>query len=174
MKPGSLRTIPLVLRLFLALFWGAVCVAFLAAPALAARGHALLSAISYSAFSTVCHQDPGRSFTLFGHALAVCHRCSGIYLGLLMVSLLPFELSFVVHAPGLRKIWIAIATAPMLLDVFLPFVGIWTNTPASRFGAGFVFGAMLASLLAPALAEFFRDAAWRRARLDGNVLGGHS
>lgn len=32
-------------------------------------------------FALVCHQQPERSFFLFGGSLAVCARCLGIYLG---------------------------------------------------------------------------------------------
>ncbi len=32
-------------------------------------------------FALVCHQQPERSFVLFGGSVAVCARCLGIYLG---------------------------------------------------------------------------------------------
>ena len=32
-------------------------------------------------FALVCHQQPERSFVLFGGNVAVCARCLGIYLG---------------------------------------------------------------------------------------------
>jgi len=87
MNLGSLRTIPVAPRLFLAALWGIICSAILAAPLLATFGHLLPAALLYSSFSPVCHQDPGRSFELLGHQLAVCHRCSGIYFGLFLASL---------------------------------------------------------------------------------------
>lgn len=42
-------------------------------------------------FSGICHQMPERSFCLWGHPLAVCARCMGIYAGFLFAVLLfPF------------------------------------------------------------------------------------
>jgi len=50
-----------------------------------------LSDALYRMFSKICHQDDARSFHLLGHKLAVCIRCSSIYIsffvGVLLVSL---------------------------------------------------------------------------------------
>jgi len=35
----------------------------------------------YSLFSRICHQDPSRSWHLAGEPLAVCTRCTSIYIG---------------------------------------------------------------------------------------------
>src|SRR5215470_15281853 len=48
------------------------CLAILAAPVF---GPSWL----YAFFSKICHQDPGRSWHLFGHQLPVCIRCASIY-----------------------------------------------------------------------------------------------
>jgi uncharacterized membrane protein len=42
-----------------------------------------LSDALYRMFSKICHQDDARSFHLLGHKLAVCIRCSSIYLSFL-------------------------------------------------------------------------------------------
>lgn len=173
MEHDTSRTIPRALRAFLALFWGGVCAGFLAAPLLEALGHSPAAAFLYALFSPVCHQNPERSFSLFGHPWAVCHRCSGIYLGLFLASFLPFELG-IVRSPNLRRLWVACATAPMLFDVFLQLTGIWSGGPASRFATGLVFGAMLSSLLAPGLVDFLKQPPWRRNRLNTGALGGLS
>lgn len=57
-----------------ALFIGSTlwCLAILAAPAL---GLPWL----YEFFARICHQDPERSWYLFGHTLPVCIRCASIY-----------------------------------------------------------------------------------------------
>src|SRR5262245_32852563 len=52
-----------------------------AAPWLLAKGQILPAALAYHAFSAVCHQLYERSFTLYGHPLGVCSRCTGIYGG---------------------------------------------------------------------------------------------
>jgi len=33
----------------------------------------------YGFFSIICHQDPERSWEIFGHSLPVCIRCASIY-----------------------------------------------------------------------------------------------
>ena len=48
------------------------CLAILAAPVL----HLPLV---YAFFSRICHQDPSRSWRLFGEPLPVCIRCTSIY-----------------------------------------------------------------------------------------------
>ena len=48
------------------------CLAIFAAPL---AGQSWL----YDFFSKICHQDPARSWRLFGHQLPVCIRCASIY-----------------------------------------------------------------------------------------------
>jgi uncharacterized membrane protein len=48
------------------------CLGILAAPAFGLPW-------VYEFFARICHQDPGRSWHIFGHALPVCVRCASIY-----------------------------------------------------------------------------------------------
>src|SRR5688572_5419416 len=52
------------------------CAAILAAPVLHLN-------YVYDLFSLICHQDPSRSWHVFGEPWALCIRCSSIYLGFL-------------------------------------------------------------------------------------------
>lgn len=174
MKRGRLRTISLLPRVLLTVLWAGLCTALVAAPWLEAHGQVRAADLLYALFSPVCHQDPARSFTLLGHQWAVCHRCSGIYLGLLLGSFLPFNLAVVMDPAYRRRLWVGCATAPLLLDVILSLAGLWTSTPGSRFITGLIFGAMLSSLLGPAFEEFIHEARWRRDRHDTRALGGLS
>ncbi len=56
------------------------CLAIVAAP----LGH---WESVYSFFSAICHQLPERSWNLAGSPLAVCIRCTSIYLGFLLGTL---------------------------------------------------------------------------------------
>jgi uncharacterized membrane protein len=174
MKKSRRAKMPLPARVFLAAFWGTVCAAIVTPPWLEAHGHSLAAALLYAFFAPVCHQNPARSFVFLGHKWAVCHRCSGIYFGLFLASLLPYDLAAVVGLPRWRRVWIVCAAAPLLLDVFLPVAGLWHSTPASRLASGLFFGAMLSSLLAPALAELVHEAPWRRTRHNADAVGGLS
>ncbi len=172
MNHTTLRKIPRAPRVLLALLWGSICAALLAAPWLASLGHARAAAVMYALFSPVCHQDPARSFAWFGHSWAVCHRCSGIYAALFLTSLWPFELSFLLNPPRRRRLWVLAATVPLLLDFFAPLAGLWINTPGSRFFTGWLFGTMLSSLLVPAVAEFIDEVRSRIRSIESDALGG--
>ncbi len=84
----------------------------------------------YSFLRSVCHQLPERSFHWLGHPLAVCQRCTGLYvgflLGLFVSASVPRFRSFLTARPRI----IALFSVPLVTDVFLP------NTPLSRFLTG--------------------------------------
>lgn len=65
-------------------------------------------------FSFQCQRAPARALLLVGQPLPVCARCFGIYLGVGLGALL---LRPRLEPRGLR-IWLAAASALMLLDVF--------------------------------------------------------
>jgi uncharacterized membrane protein len=102
------------------------------APWAKARG-LVAGPLLYLFFDSVCHQLPERSFEAFGHPLAVCHRCFGLYLGTALGLLaLPW-------LPGLRQRlmaqprWLLVALVPLVVDALL-----LPNTPVSRFVTGLI------------------------------------
>jgi uncharacterized membrane protein len=63
----------------------------MAAIAVAGQPHALTYAFAFTMYaigSVVCHQLPDRSFHVAAVALPVCARCTGIYLGAAVASML--------------------------------------------------------------------------------------
>ncbi len=148
------RTLANPARIFLIILWGVLCCLIFLAPLLAAHSnHPFFAALLYLFFAPVCHQNGARSFHIAGHALTVCHRCTGIYLGLLLGSLVPIgRLPLYSSARG-RRLLVFVSTVPLILDVALPFVGVWTNGPVSRAITGLIFGAMLSTLLVSGVAE---------------------
>ena len=114
----------------------------IAAPILAARGNGLAAWI-YLAFDPVCHQLSERSFHIDGHALAVCHRCFGLYsgalVGLLVVPLWTSARDWLLAEP--RRI--ALFLVPMALDWAL----LSHNIPLSRFFTGVLAAAPVAVLV---------------------------
>ncbi len=128
----------------------------------------------YAFFAPVCHQDPARSFSWCGHPWAVCHRCSGIYLGLFCASLIPFELNILLDVPARRRLWALLATGALVLDSFAPLAGFWRNTAGSRFVTGLLFGTMLSSLLVPGIAEIMNGLRHGRRVGRAHVSGGLS
>ncbi len=82
-------------------------------------------------FSSVCHQNPGRSLWLNGAPMAVCERCFGIYSGLWFGVLAGFLVSIPIRV--LRTLGI-FATSVLLMDV------IWGEMPVLRIATGFLLG----------------------------------
>ncbi len=60
------------------------------APILAYLKYYELSAVLTSTYMFSCHQQPDRSFWLLGYPLALCCRCYGFYLGVIITSVLAF------------------------------------------------------------------------------------
>lgn len=98
--------------------------------ALASLPHAqgLVSALT-SLYGLQCHQRSDRAFSLLGHELPVCARCTGLYLGL--------GLSALVGRPRLRpdlfKVWFLVGGLVLLLDVLTEQVAM--RPPSDWFRA---------------------------------------
>jgi uncharacterized membrane protein len=151
-----------------AVAFGLVVVALVvAAPWLAAGGHGVMARGVYRGFAVACHQMPERSFHLFGHPLAVCARCAGLYAGFAL-GLLAYPLARPLasrRAPA--RAWLVAAALPAAADFTLGFAGLWENTHPSRALTGALLGAVAALYVVPGrvdLSHTARAAVARRAR----------
>jgi len=117
------------------------CAGIFAAPVLVARGHAAGRWLRF-AYAPLCHQLAGRSLEIAGEPLAVCARCTGLYLGGLAGLILAVAAGWGVRSPGPRRGWLLVALIPTALDGLLKVLG---NVP--RLGvalpAGFALGVFL-------------------------------
>ncbi|MBZ5551873.1 MAG: DUF2085 domain-containing protein [Acidobacteriia bacterium] len=146
--------------LAVAILWN---LAFIAAPWSWAQGHTIVATGLYLMFSPVCHQRADRSFFAFGHHLAVCHRCTGIYLGalagLLLVPLLslarPGKREGLVRVRIQNRALLLLALALMAADVGGELLGIRHSTPMSRFLTGAFCGIVATFYLLPAIFDIF-------------------
>lgn len=134
-----------------------------AAPWFWTKGHSVWASGVYLIFYPICHQRPERSFFLWGHPLAVCHRCTGIYLGFL-VGILLFPLvsrSLRANPKGILPLQIpnrwGLLTAMLVVaaDVGSELLGIRHTTTLSRFLSGAICGIVAASYLLPQIIEIF-------------------
>ena len=126
--------------LFACLFW----LAWIAAPPLAAAAGWPWGELLRWPLHIVCHQDPERSIHLLGAPLAVCHRCTGLYIGFTLgVASWPWLPALAARLAANPR-WVALFFVPMLIDW-----GLVPNTGASRFATGLVaaFPAALLPLL---------------------------
>jgi uncharacterized membrane protein len=143
-----------------------------AAAALVLVGGALLPPLmdgagrflAQQAFAPVCHQMSERSFAVGGVPLAVCHRCFGIYTGLLLGALAwPFVGAGEKAGAGRRAgVLVVAAGAPTSLDWALGVAGWWANTPLTRAGTGTLLGVALGLLLARAATQAVAGSRRRR------------
>lgn len=130
-------------RLFVAAIPAAFAGAALSAPYLAAAGYSAFTLAIVFFFSPVCHQDPARSFWLFGGPVAVCARCLGIYLGAAVGAWIP--------AP--RRVLLSglvLFAALNLADVLTEVAALHGDWLGVRFTLGLVLGAAASGLVAEA------------------------
>lgn len=126
------------------------------APFARSSGYQFMSLALYEAFTYICHQAPERSFFIFGHKLAVCARCTGVYTGFAMCAAAYPLLTSLKHAHAPDRRWLFIATAPLVIDFGLGLLGIWENTHLSRFLTGGLLGAVAVFYIMPGLVELSR------------------
>ncbi len=147
-------------RAILAGVFGAIFALVLAAPLMAHWGTSA-AALAYLFFFSICHQRPERSFTLWGHPLAVCQRCTGIYLGAFLGALVKND--FMHRSPAIRRLWVLAGMVPLLLDWILQSIGVWKGTGLIRFSTGLIFGVTAGWLVVRGAEELFRKPLlWRR------------
>jgi uncharacterized membrane protein len=113
-----------------------------------------MTTISYI-FSWLCSQDPSRSFAVAGHVLPLCHRCTGVYLGIGVTGL--FLLVSGCYRRGFPPRSILYANIAGLLT--MPVFGFHLLDPGPlwRLWSGLVFGGGIAFLAVPAAFILFRE-----------------
>ena len=110
---------------------------------------------------------------LSGGSLAVCHRCSGIYLGMFLGAL--FNIHAMHRSVRARRFLVLGAIIPIVFDALAPLAGLWTSTGLTRFSTGLLFGMLASSLLVRGFSEFMQEAPWQRlTTLNSQLKGGLS
>ncbi len=103
-------------------------------------------------YSLVCHQDPTKSFYIFGNKLEVCARCSGIYSGALIFSLAALFL------PQLRpktRVWLFLSMAIMAGDVLFYSSGFYHYSKWIAFTTGLILGSVSILYIFAGIEEYF-------------------
>jgi uncharacterized membrane protein len=117
-----------------------------------------LAAVSYPilkhAYGEVCHQLPSKTFLIGSQKLLVCARCTGIYLGALLISF--FSLFFIKKLNfGIKLLYISLA--PMLIDVIFSTLNIYKYSKLIAFGTGIFFGSIVFVYILAAIENNFID-----------------
>ena len=120
-----------------------------------------LQAVVREGFAPVCHQLPGRSPHIGGVPVALCDRCSGIYVGLVVgVAGTGWGASLWAPLGAYGRYVLLGALVPMGLDWAGPLLQVWGNGPTSRILTGLLFGGVAASYVTARLLH-------RKARASG-------
>jgi len=118
-------------------FW---CLLVLLVPLLVKLGLNSYSQALGSFLSFGCHQEPEKSFVLFGESFGLCVRCTGIYFSMLLATII---------YPLIRKrnysvLWIFLFIAPLSLDVITEkYLFFRVSNNEIRFITGVLFGLVL-------------------------------
>lgn len=99
----------------------------------------LFNLITVQFYSTVCHQNPDKSFLCSKSHLLVCNRCLGIYLGALIISLV---LLFYKKKFRLNLFPLIFACTPMLIDVLAVSLNIYEYSFITALLTGILFGSV--------------------------------
>jgi uncharacterized membrane protein len=154
------RPVALVTLLLIALSWSA---ALLAAPRASLP---TLSALTYTAGSIICHQQPERSFQHDGAQYPVCARCLGLYTGAVGGVLVWTTLSGLGRTARAGALWLAhpalvrriliIAALPTAATVFASWLGWWDAGNVVRATVAVPLGATIAAVIAAVAARDLR------------------
>ncbi len=123
------------------------------APLAQAYGHPAISFTIYKIFSFLCHQIPERSFHLAGHQFGVCSRCTGLYAGFAVAALVYPLARSLQRTDTPSRLWLVLATLPLIIDFALGYFSIWENTHLSRFLTGALLSSVAVFYIMPGLIE---------------------
>lgn len=89
-------------------------------------------------YSSICHQDDLKTFTISGEKLFVCIRCTGIYLGALAFSFISIFLKRIRIS---KKLFLAGFSA-IIADIIIYNSGIFDYSKYFAFVTGIFFGSV--------------------------------
>jgi uncharacterized membrane protein len=114
-----------------------------------------LSGFLYAVFSPTCHQIPSRCFYAFGHPMAVCARCLGVYSGFLLgMVIFPFTKGFSkISMPKVNTL--IIMSIPIFIDVTGNFLGLWASSDWVRLVTGIVWAIILPFYFLAGITDYF-------------------
>jgi uncharacterized membrane protein len=125
--------------------------------------------VIYTVYRPTCHQLPERSFFLAGYKVAVCARCSALYVSFWSVGVLYGLARWIWPQrapvwPAQALKWVLIASAPLIVDGLTQLVGLHESTNVLRTVTGVLCGGAAAWFIYPNLHIGFQDASGEHAR----------
>jgi len=158
-------SLPFIAWATVTLFAFVLVASVVGAPFAQAHGHPDFASSIYKAFSFVCHQIPERSFHLAGHQFGVCSRCTGLYAGFAVAALVYPLARSLRRTDTPARLWLILATLPLLIDFSLGYFSIWENTHLSRFFTGALLSAVSVFYIMPGFIDLSSTVSrWTRRR----------
>lgn len=108
-------------------------------PLVSAIDNPLTNFVMTRFYSTVCHQDSTKCISIDNNSTLVCARCAGIYFGALIAAIS----SIIIFHPLTSKKLLLISIIPLLIDVLLVSLGIYSYSKIISFITGMVFGSII-------------------------------
>jgi|GEM_PF-257061 len=105
-------------------------------------------------FHLVCHQLNEKSFLINGNYLMVCARCTGIYLGAFLTSIVALLYT---KRTSLTLRWLYISMIPMLVDVASNTFHIYSYSKIFAFFTGLFFGSTVFIYILSTIENNFTD-----------------
>lgn len=142
--------------LFIAIIWcGGIVLAPLWQAQTDVRGG--VSEYLYTFYSSSCHQSPDRSLFVVGEKLGVCSRCTFVYFGFLLTTILyPFVRKL--SNSELPPLWILFAaTGLVALDAGFDIFNVYKNTFVTREITGAILGMILPIYIIPGSIRLFEE-----------------
>lgn len=150
---------PLIIYLSITLISIIWCLGILAAPLWTGESGIKkeISNFFYDFYSKSCHQIKERSFLINGDKLGVCSRCTAIYFGFFLGTIL-YSFLRKLNNINLPSIWILLVPAGLLFaDAAGDIVGIYRNSLLSREITGGLVGIVLPFYIIPGTVRIFYD-----------------
>jgi uncharacterized membrane protein len=113
----------------------------------------ILPFVKYS-YSIVCHQDGDKSFLINGMQLFVCARCTGIYAGALLTSLVVI---FIKKLPLINLKIASLSLFPIIIDIVLYNSGLYSYSKTVAFITGLFPGSVLFIYILSSFEKFFKE-----------------
>jgi uncharacterized membrane protein len=107
----------------------------------------------YLFFHRVCHQFRVRSFSVNGMQMGVCSRCSAIYFGFLLGTLIYPAIRSIKKPEVPPRIFLFLACIPMAVDALMGCFVLYEPTLATRAISGGIAGLALAFFIVPAFIQ---------------------
>ena len=90
-------------------------------------------------YSTVCHQNNYKCIALESGKMLVCARCAGIYFGTFISAIF----SLFITIPFVSKKILMVAILPLIIDVLLTSIGLYSYSQFLSLVTGMMFGIVI-------------------------------